>query len=182
MRSVTLALAAALLAPCAALGAQTAPLSPGTRVRLTTPSRPHARQVGTLLALKADSIHLRRDGQADSLSIPIAQVTGIEVSSGLRTQGRRGMGIGFLAGAGFGVMIGLADGDEPPGSIIQLSAAEKAMLAGSLLGVAGAVVGGVVGLASRTETWRPVRLADLSGRVGVAPRGGGLALEVVLRF
>ena len=182
MRSIALTLAAALLTPCATLGAQAVPLSPGARVRVTTPSEPHARQVGTLIAVGADSIHLRRDGRADSLSIPLAQVTAIELSQGQRTQGRRGMGIGFLAGAGFGVLIGLADGDDPPENFIQFSAAEKAMLGGAVLGAVGGVVGGVAGLASRTERWQRVPLAEARGRVGVVPRPGGVGLSVSMRF
>ena len=182
MRTITIALVAAMLGPGAALEAQTAPLSPGARVRVTTSGPSPSRQVGSVLELREDSLVIRPDGRADSLAIPLARVTDIELSRGLRTQGRRGLGVGFLVGAGAGVLIGLTDGDDPPGAFFSFSAEEKALMAGSMLGVAGAVVGGLVGLVSRTEKWSRVPLGAATGRVGVAPRPGGVGLSVSLRF
>jgi len=61
-----------------------------------------------------------------------------------------GMGTGFLVGAGFGVLIGLIDGDDTEG-FFQLSAEQKALMLGLPLGVIGTLIGGAVGAGSSED-------------------------------
>lgn len=76
------------------------------------------------------------------------------------TRGLRGAGEGFLIGtgigAGVGVVLGLADGDDPPcadGSwcLFNMSAGEKAILGGIMLGSIGSLVGVAIGAVSGSE-------------------------------
>lgn len=55
-----------------------------------------------------------------------------------------GAGTGFLIGLGTGIVVGLASGNDQSG-FIKFSAGEKAFVLGSMLGLSGALVGGVVG-------------------------------------
>lgn len=61
----------------------------------------------------------------------------------------KGMGMGFLIGAGAGAVIGIASGDDRPG-LLSMTAGEKALLVGLGLGGCGFLIGTVVGAASRT--------------------------------
>lgn len=56
------------------------------------------------------------------------------------------VGTGFLTGAGAGVLIGLVSGNDNSG-LFRLTAGEKAAFIGTSLGIAGAMVGGVVAAA-----------------------------------
>ena len=53
----------------------------------------------------------------------------------------RGGAIGLLVGAGVGAIIGLASGDDAPGTFLGLTAGEKAALGAAVFGVVGAVIG-----------------------------------------
>lgn len=69
------------------------------------------------------------------------------------TYRRRGAtGRTILAGAGIGILtgavIGLASGDDPPGTWFRFSAGEKAVALGVFLGITGTVVGTIAGLLS----------------------------------
>ena len=92
-------------------------------------------------------------------------------------------GIGALIGAGSGVLIGLASGDEE-GPGWAPSAGEKAVFAGVGLGVVGGVVGLVIGLSRRHDVWS----SALSENVGlhvvplVREGGAGVHLGLALRF
>jgi hypothetical protein len=182
MRPALLLALAWLAAPCIGATAQTPTLPPGARVRVTAPAYGSARQVGTVLALRGDTLVLQTAANPDTLLLPWSGVTGLEVSRGRRRQVREGIGFGFLAGAAFGMLIGLADGDDPPDSFIAFSAGEKALFAGAVLGGIGAVVGGVLGAASPTDRWERVPLRSVEARVGAAPGGHGLALSLSARF
>jgi hypothetical protein len=61
-------------------------------------------------------------------------------------------GRSLLLGAGIGVLtgvaIGFASGDDPPSNWFSLTAGDKALVGGLLLGVTGTVVGAIVGLIS----------------------------------
>jgi hypothetical protein len=63
-----------------------------------------------------------------------------------------GLGLGFAAGALTGVVIGLADGDDPPCDegghnwcLFNMTAGEKAIVGGVLLGGLGSIVGLAIG-------------------------------------
>ena len=60
------------------------------------------------------------------------------------------VGYGFLAGAAFGVLTGLASGDDKPG-FMSMTAEGKAMLGGLVFGAAGAVLGLIISPLSSTD-------------------------------
>jgi len=60
------------------------------------------------------------------------------------------MGTGFLAGAGFGGLLGLASGDDESG-FMSFSAGQKALMGGVVFGVAGAIIGTAVGVGQSTD-------------------------------
>jgi outer membrane protein W len=63
----------------------------------------------------------------------------------------KGVGLGFLIGAGAGALIGVAGGDDPPGGLFSLSAPEKAALGAILGGGCGVIVGTIAGAASSSR-------------------------------
>lgn len=153
------------------------PLTPGAEVRVHSPSASgryvvdgHSPQTLTL-----------RDSTGAIVHVPLGSVTELEVSRGRRTAGSRalrGAGFGLLAGAGSGAVIGFASGDDPAG-FMSFSAEEKALMAGVLMGGAGAVLGTVVGLLSRGEQWEAVPLNS----VRTAPAtDGGMTIGYAIRF
>jgi hypothetical protein len=63
----------------------------------------------------------------------------------------KGMGRGFLIGAGAGAVIGFAGGDDPPGSFFAMSAGGKALVGTILGGGCGFLIGTIVGAVSPTH-------------------------------
>jgi len=63
-----------------------------------------------------------------------------------------GAGIGFLAGATVGTIYGFSKGSDPHGVLFELTAGDKAVLYGALIGTAGSLLGAIVGAASAEKT------------------------------
>jgi hypothetical protein len=161
--------------------AQTAPdgasvtVAPGSRIRVATPAT--GRIVGTLLSATSDSLHLEVVN-GSSIAFPVASVSQLELSAGVRRNGWKGAGIGLLAGAGVGGVIGLAtyrrtECDEPVlelfvcSFIDQTSRNVTVVADAALAGTVGAVVGALIGHVGR-ESWVRVPLARDGVRVGLA--------------
>ncbi|HSK19537.1 MAG TPA: hypothetical protein VK912_10360 [Longimicrobiales bacterium] len=164
---------------CAAPGlAQTVPpLTPGAEVRVNSPSVSGRYVVD---GHNPETLSLR-DSVGGIVHVPMATVTELSVSRGARPAGARalrGAGFGLLIGAGSGAVIGFASGDDP-GGFISFTAEEKALMAGTLMGGAGAVVGAVVGLLSRGEQWAAVPLNSIRGGPSV---DGGVTIGYAIRF
>ena len=149
----------------------------GARVRVTAPTVAENRLVGTVAAVDADTLVLGVKHGTSSLAIPFASMTSLEVSRGKKSNVGKGLGIGFLAGAALGAVIGFAAGDDPPG-FLAFSSEQKAAAGAILGGLAGGVIGGVVGATGPSERWETVPLDQI--RVSLTPRGGGL--EVTAKF
>jgi hypothetical protein len=189
MRQTILCFSLLLLAPLASFAAQDVPsLAPGARVRVTTlehhPEISHLftdvkiRHTGTLIALNADTLLLKPDGQSSPRMIPLAHVTGLDMSRGWASRGERatmGSGIGFLVG---GVILAIAGGtalEENSGS------PGARMILFMIGGVPGAAIGAVVGESTAGERWEQVPLERI--RVSVAPqRHGGVRLAASFIF
>jgi hypothetical protein len=108
-------------------------------------------------------------------------VTELSVSRGRRpagTRALRGAGVGLVIGGVGGAVIGFASGDDS-GGFISFTAEEKALMAGTLMGAAGAVVGTVVGLLSRDEQWEAVPLNSIRGGPSV---DGGMTIGYAIRL
>ncbi len=148
-------LLAVTVALLSASAVEAQPLRPGDRIRITAPRLDLDARSGTLVLLDAENLVL---DTPERLTIPVDAVTHIEVSEGRRGNGRRGA----LIGAGTALAVGLVVFSKAEGGG-HCSGSEEgtgACLAYLGTGVAlGAFGGLIVGLAIRTERWRPVSIA-----------------------
>jgi hypothetical protein len=181
MRSALVLFQALLALPCTSALAQAPELARGSRVQVTSPSHAANRLVGTVLSTNGDTLVLAVAGITESIRLPWSGLTEVQVSRGQRRHVGEGMLMGGAIGVGLGVLLGLASGDDDPG-ILALSAGDKAAIGGVLFGVVGLGIGGLIGARSTRERWEQVALGSVATRIGVAPRGDGLALVASARF
>ncbi len=149
-------------------------LASGARVRVWT-LEPHSeRRVGTLVALRRDSLLMQLDGDTDTMRIARAAVTRIDASEGRRSHVVTGLILGAAAGGTTGYFIGKGlDNTSVCGSGCEW------LVAGPLAGVGG-VLGGLLGAVTRTDRWKEVTHERV--RVGVAPRDAGMGLLASIAF
>jgi hypothetical protein len=185
-----LGIAAMALTGMASLAGTTAsadnarPPAEGARVRVTASGVAGEGVVGDLVGIEADRIVVQRIATSELVTIPRDDVIRLEVATTRKRKGH-GAGIGALIGLGIGAAVGFAVGDDcsapdAPGLVCM---PREGAAAG--LGLAGAGVGALLGLAlSPHETvWQPVDAAGL--HVSVTPSAspaGGLGLRLSLSF
>ena len=83
----------------------------------------------------------------------------------------RGGAIGLLVGAGVGAVIGLASGDDPPGTWFGFTAFEKAGIGAVMLGVVGAVTGYVIASSGKHDRLLVSVGPQRDGRFGLGLSG-----------
>jgi hypothetical protein len=181
MRTALVPFVALLTLPCTVAYGQTTPLATGNRVQVTSPAHRADKVVGTVLAIQNDTLVLQVEKITDPVRLPFSAITKIQVSRGQRRRVGDGLIMGGAIGAGVGMLLGFAAGDDDPG-ILAMSAGDKAAIGAVLLGVAGAGLGGLLGARSTKERWEPVPLGGVAARIGMAPRGDGVALRLSARF
>jgi hypothetical protein len=153
-------------------------LEAGTRVRVSSsaPGFFGPPMVGNVLAQRGDSLSLRPERTQDSITLPLASISQLEVSAGRHSQIGKGMGLGFLSGALIGAVTGAASASKSP-----FSAGEAAAIVGLTGGFLGISVGGAIGAMWRTEDWE--RVSAVGGRkIGfrLAPSAtGGLNVSAI---
>jgi len=198
LKLVCIGIVVALLAPPALVAQDTpvesgekgavSPVVPGVRVRVTVQkelywslSDTKSRLVGTVASIGDNKLMLGYKDQATPLELPFESVTRVEISRGSRGPSiLKAAGVGLLAGATFGAIIGYTDGDDEPG-FLALTAAEKALGGAIVFGAIGLVVGLVVGLVSSGEKWETVPDPFGGLDAGISPQRG-LSLAVSRRF
>lgn len=165
------------------LPAQEVVVSPGQRVKVNSPE---AQGTFVVQSAGADTLVLTAPNGSETRAVPIASISRLEVSGGERSRMSgfgRGAGFGFLIGAGVGGMWGFADGDDECSGdnwcLFQMSAGEKALLGGVVIGGLGGVIGGLFGVANPGERWQRVPVRRVAA--GPAP-GGGFTASVSLAF
>ena len=128
---------------------------------MTAPDHQLRKEVGTLVRGDRDSVTVAITASGDTARFPLASLTRLEVTRGLKGNAGRGAGIGFLTGAVIGAAIGASEAGDycTPGGC--------AALVGGVFGLGGLVLGAVVGATIKTERWEELPLSQL--RVGVAP-------------
>jgi len=148
---VTRLLAALILLACAT--AAHADVAPGQRVRATLIARPDAPMVGSLLALRADSLSLAAEPDSAVRSFARGEIALLERSTGMHHKAAKGAVIGAVAGGLGAALLGAL-----------FASAIKEGDAGAIpivIGVGGAIGGGLIGAAigegSKHEGWEPVR-------------------------
>jgi hypothetical protein len=170
---------ASLLAVSAVQGQSVATV--GERVRITTPSqRGSYRYVGRVSDVTRDSLTVQSP-DVGTRSVAIADITMLEVSRGVRGNGRRGMLYGSVIGLGLGAVVGAATYKKPDCNTTFLCPAGPAIdiTAGALVGgVVGLAVGGLWGASHPSDRWSRRMLND----VGLAPLAHGRGLAISARF
>ncbi len=155
----------------------------GSRVRLTVPALGLNEAVGTVQETTDEALVVQFEYPRRKETVDRSEIAAMEVA----TQGERkvlkSVGVGLLIGALSGAAVGLASGDDE-GTFLAFSAEEKAAMGGVALGVTGAVVGLIVGLVRRPDTWSPALPKNLDLTVLPLVRDGGAGVQVglTLRF
>jgi hypothetical protein len=179
-RRLAVLLVSLLMVPRVIAGQNVTPaarVAPGARVRVTHPAE--GTRVGTALAITDDLLFVRWSNDSDTVGVPLAEVTRLDVSDGRNTHRTlKRTGIGIVAGAGLGAIIGAVSTDKSQPFITQ---GELAGVGALLVGTLGGLMGLVSGVL-QSEPWQEVPL-DRS-RVGVVatPGGHGTRLGFALAF
>jgi hypothetical protein len=165
-----------VVTPSVAL-AQSGGLPPeGERVRARTVGWKDREEwvVGRLLDVGEDSIRIQ-PAQGEAVEIPLRRLDRLDRSLGQRGLGKstlRGAGGGLLGGAALGALVGAMGS----GGLIDFEPEETAVA----LGVAGAVLGGFIGLGAPGERWE--KTEPRAWRLSVAPARGGVGATVRFSF
>jgi hypothetical protein len=158
-------------------------------VRITAPDLSAEPIIGTIVEKTAETwiVDSGISGVVP-FEIPLASVTRVEVSRGLRTHTAKGFGTGAPAGSVAGALIGYAVGgddcsaERETGSFCLeiMSAGDKAAVFGLGLGVVGGVIGAALGH-NPTEKWEEAALPRPILGLSMAEHRG-VALFLTLRF
>jgi hypothetical protein len=179
MRSIV-CLSVLLLAPLSDALAQTPlPLQFSERVRVTASEFSLTEQEAELVGIGNDVVVAVADS---TLRLPVASLERFEVHAGRQGHVWRGVGIGFLAGAVSGAALGATANCASSESCSPFESTGQVVAAGAVIvGLGGAVVGGIVGAFIKTDKWEEVPLDNL--RVSIVPqREGRFALAASVRF
>jgi hypothetical protein len=145
------------------------PVSLGQRVRITTSAE--SKPIVGVLRQVDDRQLVIDDGKGSLTSVPTTDVRKIQVSTGRRSNVKRG----FIIGALLGAALGIAAIEGTCGDGIECTNTGGA-LAG--LSVVGGAAGALVGAPIRTERWRSVPFDTVRSRLdGPRPQ-----LSLTLRF
>lgn len=184
---IAASLAATSVAP--ALAAQEPRLSPGTRVRVT-PNRAKATPlIARMVAVRNDSLFVVSDSNR-AAAYAAGDVARLETSGGLRRYTMRGAGIGFLAGAGLGAVIGAASYDPPkcqPDQLFcglaHLDQSFSIAVTTALFAGVGTLTGALIGANKEGERWIPIGLPR-AGEITttLVPTRRGLAVTARIGF
>lgn len=156
--------------------AQSPVITQGQRVRLSAPSLGLERQPAVVEEYRGDALLVIADS---ALSIPVTSLTRLEVYRGRHGHFWKGAGIGFLAGAVAGALLGPSL-SECPSYGCDTSPALQRAVGGVAFGLAGGLVGGLVGGLAKTDRWVELPLDQV--RVSIAERRAGFGVGVSVRF
>jgi hypothetical protein len=136
------------------------PVQAGARVRVVSPAIGSDAKSGKVVFASADSLSFRPAKEDMTLTIPTANIVGMEVAEGTHTRKAKGMLAGFVIGAGTGAILGAAAYKKDACAefcLLPDSRAFEATMGGAFVGIVGSVVGLIVG-AHAVDTWVPVAL------------------------
>ncbi len=173
---------ALLLSPTVAWSQDPPAIVPGSRIRITElEAGKSKRRSGTVVTAGADTVVLRLDGGGATGTFSLARISGLEVSRGQKGHVAVGVGLGFLAGAGTGALVGALacknqgclSGSDDMGAVVTA-------LSAGIGGVVGMLVGGGIG-AHKTDMWEAVPSSPW--HVSTLPTGPGrFAFALSVRF
>jgi len=151
-------------------------LAPGTKVRVDAPGRLSSRLVGTVVALRSDTLEVT--GRVGTLAakparwtglVPLSAIDNLERNYGSKGHALVGMGIGFVVGA----VIGKETYDS------NCSDCTWGDLQAVMFGLVGVIPGGIIGAQFRTQLWEKVQVGPLGFGMPAA-HGGEFRLSVTL--
>ena len=159
--------------PVPAQGQRVRVVGPGDRVRVTTPDR--GRYDGIVQAIPGDFLTV------DTLTVPRASITRLEVHRGRKGHAPLGAAIGAVALGAVGVAAGIGLCESEFGFGGGCSNRGEAAAAGGGAGVVvGALLGAVTGSFIKTDRWEDVSLYHLW--VGVVPQRDGFGITASIAF
>lgn len=177
-RFIALGIVAFLLAPCVAWSKEPSAIVPGSRIRITERAADEGGALsGTVVTAGADSVVMSLDKGAQRAPFALAGLSRVEVSRGEKGHTAAGIGLGFLAGAGIGALIGVKDTQGEDSLEVWMN-----VLAWSGIGAGvGMLVGGVIGAVYKTEKWEQVPVESIAMSAGTN-RDGGVSLMLSMHF
>jgi hypothetical protein len=155
----------------------TNPLVPGARVRVHQES---GSLIGTLVSLDSAGLVIATD-KSDTVTAPRPSITGVEVSTGTKSQAGKGALIGLGVGAAAGIIVGLVASSSDNGDFVDYGAGTYAVGFGLTGAVIGTGVGALIGSGNRTDKWVPAVLPTVGIR-GYGPGDTRLAIGLRIRF
>lgn len=180
---------AAILLAAAMVGADDtasplATLAPGDRVKVKVLGNRET-LVSTIESVTADQVILSPLGAGQPLRLSLGQLDRLEVARGSRTQWRKGALIGLIPGAVLGGLAGVLAQCDPYASSCDPDA--TLATAGGLLGAvvvggATATVGGLIGLAFKTDRWVLVHEGKAKASFILAPTDRGVRVGLSVAF
>lgn len=154
---------------------QRSSLEPGARVRLSAATAGIRKHVGTLQAVELDTLVV------DSLRVPIAIITQLEISRGRRSKAGRGALIGAGGGAVAGGIVGYLVGNlcysNPSGSGCRAGVTALGAGVGSAVG---AGIGALIGRSATSDRWEVLLLDQL--RLSTVPLESRVAVILSAHF
>lgn len=184
MRPIARCIAAALCLLASAafpLEAQAnAVFAPGARLRLITPRLDSSQQTVTVISATSDSVVFRSEGNAVARTIPLSDITAVDVRSYGERPFLRNMLIGAAIGAGAGAVLAAGAYEECQDCYFATSrSAETA--GGALVGSLAGLLGGLaVAAFQREERWTRIPL-NASAALRSLP-GTGFAITLTHAF
>ena len=165
------------LSPAVAWSQEPPGIVPGSRIRITElQAGKSVRHSGTVVAAGADTVVLRNPTGGATATFSLARISGLEVSRGSKGHVAAGVGLGFLAGAGIGALLGVVHPASYTEDEIPVAAVGAVIGAG-----AGMLLGGVVGAVHKSDRWEAV--PSSRWRVSTLPTGpDSFALALSVRF
>lgn len=141
----------------------------GSRVRVTSLETGAQPLIGQVVALEPGAVVVTGGGGTGQKRVPLVPSTTLEVSRGKKSRATRGAMVGAALGAMPGLFMTFGDYNTDDGNPAAVS------LVGA---VAGAAIGGLVGLALKSENWVPADLPVVTGGIAPIPRGVSISLSV----
>lgn len=138
---------------------------------------------GTLTTIDSDSVTIR--SEAGDRRLARADLRGLRVYEGRERKWAQGWGIGLVSGGAVGALIGAtspAPADDPNCDFICPTREGDAVIGGVALGLAGSVVGALIGAATQGQHWSRINGFAERTSVQVAPRMGALAVQARISF
>ena len=166
-------LAAVVLVSAGSLAGQQPDLPAGTRVRVHA-SGATLPLTGTIAWQDRTNLAVVRS-PGDTAIVPLAAVTGVDVSRGRQSNVLRGARAGALIGAGAGVLLGLAAMSDDD-SFFQYG--PEAIPLGALGGgFLGGTIGLLIGSATSSEQWAPTGTT-----ITIRPGSSSVAIGATMTF